>query len=485
MQEYWYHVQGEPFVQDILLEEPAKTIPLVWHTDAVKIFRNQKAWIYSYSSMTKKKHSSIANKMIFLVVRDSCVVKHKTHDRIGEAVAYATKVLQTGRYPTLDVNGQQFQQGSREALQAGQWFTDEGWRSCFAGFKSDLEARALVHKLTRNYMSNYICEHCPAGKFLSFRDFTDQAAWQDIRFSHEEFVGLNPVNRQSTWLGVPGWRKERNLEDLLHTLHQGVACCFIPAVIIDHWLCKVPGLTLDQLEAKLVETFLHYRKWCKANKLSATNVCFNRKRFGKEKWGAWPELSSHYKASCVKYMIYWVHAFLESEGGQFAGHQDRIDLTYSMAKFQWLLDVNGPWLQRRTAVTASRMGISFLRFYQELALLCFEDPAGNNYKITPKFHYFYHLCEYIHRTQRNPRREHQHLRAKGFYCFGRLLFLVIKCSWNPDRYEHCYSDESLMGEIGQIASRTHANTLEVTTLNRYRALLDFFLGPDMVLDGQG
>lgn len=40
-----------------------------------------------------------------------------------------------------------------------------------------------------------------------------------------------------------------------------------------------------------------------------------------------------------------------------------------------------------------------------------------------------------------------------------------------------------MGEIGNIASRTHANTMEWSTLNRYRALLDFFLGPDMVLPG--
>lgn len=49
------------------------------------------------------------------------------------------------------------------------------------------------------------------------------------------------------------------------------------------------------------------------------------------------------------------------------------------------------------------------------------------------------------------------------------------------RYEHCYSDESLMGEIGAIASRTHASTMEWSTMNRYRALLDCFLGPDMIL----
>ena len=35
-----------------------------------------------------------------------------------------------------------------------------------------------------------------------------------------------------------------------------------------------------------------------------------------------------------------------------------------------------------------------------------------------------------------------------------------------------YTEESLMGHIGRIASRAHANTMERTTLNRYRALIE-------------
>ena len=43
------------------------------------------------------------------------------------------------------------------------------------------------------------------------------------------------------------------------------------------------------------------------------------------------------------------------------------------------------------------------------------------------------------------------------------------------RYEHCYPDESLMGQLGKIASRCHANTMERTCLHRYRVMLDLFL----------
>ena len=69
--------------------------------------------------------------------------------------------------------------------------------------------------MIRNYMANMICEHCPAGKLLNYADFRKDAPWFAVRFSHEEFLALNPQNRQSAWTAVPVWRKERNLEDLV------------------------------------------------------------------------------------------------------------------------------------------------------------------------------------------------------------------------------------------------------------------------------
>ena len=46
-------------------------------------------------------------------------------------------------------------------------------------------------------------------------------------------------------------------------------------------------------------------------------------------------------------------------------------------------------------------------------------------------------------------------------------------------YEHVYTEESLMGHVGRIASRSHALTMERTTMHRYRALLELCSGmPD-------
>lgn len=372
----------------------------MWHCDGVKIFKSQKAWIYSYSSIIKKKHDSLANKMVFVVVRDSALVKFKTHDSIAHLVAYACKTLATGCYPLLDENGTPFAENTLEASRAGQSFTRDGWRACFCGFKSDLEARVQVHKMTRNYMANSICEHCCAGRDMSYADFTSNAAWKLCRFSHEQFLMMNPAERQSAWVEVPGWRKDRNLEDLLHTLHLGVACCAVAGLLVDHLQCKNPHLTLDGLDDELARSYAHYRDWARTKKLGSTCMRFTRLRFGREKWSSLPELSQ-YKASTVKVLMYWVQVFL-LEDGDPRGYEDRRHCAFALAKFQWMLDVTGSWFDEKNAVKTADLGFTFLLFYQRLALRC-EGEDKKCYKIVPKFHYFQHLCEYIERTGRNVR----------------------------------------------------------------------------------
>lgn len=416
-QDYWHRVRDEDFTNDLDLSQPERTIPLVFHCDGVKIFKTQKAWVYSYSSMIKKKHGSLANKMVFLIVREAALVKYRTHDEVARLVGYCCKTLATGCYPLLDVDGNAFEEQSLEALRAGQPFTTAGWRACFCGFKSDLEARVQVHKMVRNYMANNICEHCCAGKEIPYTDFTEGAAWKLCRFTHKEFLMMNPSSRQSGWVQVPGWRKERNLEDLLHTLHLGVAGCAVAGLLIDHLQCKCPALTLDGLERELARAYGHYRAWCRGNRQSGSCLKFTRLRFGREKWSSLPELSQ-YKASTVKLMMYWLQVFL-MEDGDPPGHEDRKYCAYSLVMFQWMLDVTGSWFNPASARETADFGFAFLLFYQRLALKC-QDAEKRCYKITPKFHYFCHLCEYIEKGYRNVRRE-----------FTQLSFQQNQCGESP------------------------------------------------------
>ena len=150
------------------------------------------------------------------------IIRPETHDAVAKLIAYIMFWLSLGVFPDrpfclenpADDDENTFQKGSREADRAGKPFAD-GWRAAFSGFKSDLEARVIIHKLIRNYMSNFICEHCFASylPLFTFGDFRDQAGFMNLLLSHQQFLQLSPPERQSDWTCVPGWRKDRNLED--------------------------------------------------------------------------------------------------------------------------------------------------------------------------------------------------------------------------------------------------------------------------------
>ena len=210
------NVSHLPFFEKLQLceEELHCTIPISWHTDGVRIYKSQKAWIYSFAAMTRKGRS-IDTKMLTLLFREHDQQKPGTHDDVGSVIGWIMEVLRTGKFPLKDMRGKDFPRGSVERTRAGHEYAG-GWKCAFAAFKADLEARVQVHKLVRNWASNSICEHCLASKkvaALNYANFRDDAPFLDHIFTHEEFLLLNPPHRQSAWTCVRGWDKDRNLDE--------------------------------------------------------------------------------------------------------------------------------------------------------------------------------------------------------------------------------------------------------------------------------
>ena len=192
------------------------------------------------------------------------------------------------------------------------------------------------------------------------------------------------------------------LQDLLHTLHQGVSLCAIAALLTDHLDKKNPGLTLVGLEEGLLLAYRHYRSWCKQRGIPASSLRFNLNRFGRESWIAMPELSTQYKASTVKYMQYWLADFLKEEPIVDESSHDRRCCIYALTMYQYMLDTHGEWFTEEEAKSTAQYGFDFLLFYQRLAVQS-RGEAKTNYKIVPKFHYMFHHLEYIDCTKRNVR----------------------------------------------------------------------------------
>ena len=214
--QYWSNVCSLPSHAALDIPVPSMTVPISWHMDGVKVFKTQKVWAYSFASCIRK-GTSIATKSLFLLFRDSDMIKPWTHDSVGKLIAYVMKTLQTGCFPTCDYDGSPFEPGSTKALRAGTPFAG-GWRGVFACFKADLEGRVLAHKLVRNWASDSVCERCIASKLpqSSYGDFSDAAVYWDCMFSHEQFLMLNPPGKTSVWVDVPGWDISRNLDVSRH-----------------------------------------------------------------------------------------------------------------------------------------------------------------------------------------------------------------------------------------------------------------------------
>ena len=101
-------------------------------------------------------------------------------------------------------NGQAWPVGSREEGLANLDFAG-GYKCAFSAFKGDWEARVLIHKLQRSYNHTNICEHCPACKSntaFNYRNFSPDAAYLDVPFTHAQYLVMTPQEFHSSWLNV-------------------------------------------------------------------------------------------------------------------------------------------------------------------------------------------------------------------------------------------------------------------------------------------
>jgi hypothetical protein len=110
---------------------------------------------------------------------------------VTQIIAWIHRVMLTGLKPATDHLDCEWPPGSRRAMEAGSPFARQ-LLGAFAGFKSDLEARVLCHRLPRSYMHNFVCEHdlaCVHLAHLTYGDFRSTAGWRTSAITHEAHHG--------------------------------------------------------------------------------------------------------------------------------------------------------------------------------------------------------------------------------------------------------------------------------------------------------
>ena len=181
----------------------------------------------------------------------------------------------------------------------------------------------------------------------------------------------------------------------------------IAGLICSHIEQFYPNVTLKALDTLLSTTiYNHYKHWCRSKGPSATACShrFNAARFGKEQWYAYPELGSIYKAAVVKSMLFWCNDFLQEHIGATPGSRLRARCIWGFAKFQHLLDINGPFFTDEVCAEVVKFARGGLLLYQQLAGLDRSRTDDRRFfKLIPKMHSFFEMSIYIENTKRNPR----------------------------------------------------------------------------------
>ena len=96
VKEYWNHCSHLDFYKRLELSpsQHRTTVPVFFHADGVKVYKSQKAWVYSFSSACRK-GPSIRTKLVIILLRENRIIKEASHDAVGKLIGYIMDTLMT------------------------------------------------------------------------------------------------------------------------------------------------------------------------------------------------------------------------------------------------------------------------------------------------------------------------------------------------------------------------------------------------------
>jgi hypothetical protein len=173
-----------------------------------------------------------------------------------------------------------------------------------------------------------------------YKDFRTCAGWRAAGLiTHEVYVKL--AKNISPWsLYVRGARLETFLRDIMHVVYIGFGRDFVASILAAE-LAYVPA---NMRQSYLNQVSWEMNQWLKAHKMTAIRRSFTMANIGRDKWTAYPELASSYKAIHVKHMLHYFTHRLSSWHTD-----DRIwniisICSWALTDFLFRLDVAGLYL---------------------------------------------------------------------------------------------------------------------------------------------
>ncbi|CAK9040577.1 unnamed protein product [Durusdinium trenchii] len=326
-------------------------------------------------------------------------VRDSVNSELARLLAWSFKHAMRGRAPDRGYRGEVFSKTTYRYELSGQVLAC-GWRACYFAMKGDLKARKQMNKFTRHYGCNLLCERCLAqtGKhcpdIMSYRNF-GSAAWPMTEISHETYLQFDR-DSLSPWACVDGWRLDTVAFDFLHMVYLGTGRDLFASglrTLIERGVYEHTGI--EDLDDLLDFIHLEMHRDCgEAGFYLPCKPVLNIASLGGLE--DYAELTSRYKASHVKLMLWWLTRKCQviSDGKPDPILSVLATCLWGLQRVVEIMSESGIVLEPSSALEASQCLHLHLRTYAWLALH-YHDQKIMFYKVRPKTHYLFHMANEI------------------------------------------------------------------------------------------
>ena len=425
-------VNRHPYLSDL-----DHTFPIGLHGDAGPFTKHDSLMVISWNGILGRDCGRV-KRIVFTFVRKRDYTR-ETLDRIWEIFAWSINRMAVGKHPVLDWDQKPIP-GAIESPLAGPF------RAVLLQVRGDWAFYVEIFSFPAYNGAIRMCWMCRASganKFLAFTDCRDNANWRSTRFTDETYRAY-----MAAWglplpillLLVVGLRLECITIDTLHALDFGFGAHVVGNVFWETIIRKCWGKnTLDDNTASLEADM---KKWSKTNHVSSrVQGQLHKERIRATSESGYPKLKA--KGAQTRQLMPYALALAQRYqrfDPVFATHDLLIvGVCQLCCNLYDLMMTSGRFftdaVKAKIVVIGNQLPQMYMRLYSEAFR------AGvKAWKMTPKLHLIQEL----------------------------LLYQCL--DWGNPLYYWCYGDESLVGDMVEIAQSCHMSTLTVTALVKWLVL---------------
>jgi hypothetical protein len=377
-------------------------IPLYVHSDGGEVYNNEEYSIWSWSSALVQGCNTWDYKFFMCMVPERRKFLEVTESEIVDFLVWNIQVLESKKFPSHD-HLQRLLTGNRAHL-AGQALAGD-WGAAFVAHLGDLKERVKLHRLSRNYQCNFMCEKCVAHRYNAFAngyDFGPNAVWRQLEVSHETYLLSTPEHSRSPFCRLRSWTIHRNRPDLLHGVWLGIAKDVCGQFMFD----IVTMYMSDDMSANLVMIHRQMLEWYREQGMHCGVPVFRQTTLSWKDQDDIPVLEAKMKGAHSKLVflyLSWLSVMIVNSGVDTSPYAVlRATMLCSLSDVIKVFDHSGRFMTQAEADRVLLHGNLFLVSYQRLAAEALMNHQFA-YKLRPKMHDFAHLLIEVGRTRENPR----------------------------------------------------------------------------------